>query len=48
MTKNTNGLELPSGCERFLAGESDDVGKIDEMVDARNNAALLKTNVTLT
>ncbi len=48
MTKNTNSQELPSGCERFLAGETDDVGKIDEMVDTRNDAALKNANVTLT
>ena len=48
MTKNSNSQELPSGCERYLAGESDDISKIDEMVDARNNAALKYTKVTLT
>ena len=48
MTKNTNSQELPSGCERFLAGETADVGKIDEMVDTRNDAALKNANVTLT
>ena len=48
MTKNSNSQELPSGCERFLAGETDDVSKIDEMVDTRNDAALKNANVTLT
>ncbi len=48
MTKNTNKQELPSGCERFLAGESGDVGKIDEMVAARNDDAQSRAHVTLT
>ncbi len=48
MTKNENGTELSSGCERFLAGETNDIGKIDEMVDARNEEALSRAHVTLT
>ena len=48
LTKNSNKEELPSGCERYLAGESDDAGNIDDMVDARNEAALRATKVTVT
>ena len=36
MTHCSNQDELSSGCERYLAGESDDNGEIDKLVDMRN------------
>ena len=48
MTHCSNQEELSSGCERYLAGESDDNGEIDKLVDMRNEAAYVDTNVTVT
>ena len=52
MTNCTNRQELPSGCERYLAGVNAE-GKpvaneaVDELVRARNDDAYEKTNVTV-
>ena len=48
MTKCSNGEELSSGCERYLAGESADNGEIDKLVDKRNEDAYVDTNVSVT
>ena len=48
MTNNSNKQELPSGCERFLAGESTTDQRIDKMVRERNLAALDYANVEVT
>ena len=53
LTHNSNGLELSSGCSRYLAGGADDeeyVSKdedIDAMVLERNAKALAATNVNV-
>lgn len=53
MTNCTNRQELPSGCERYLAGV-DEKGNpvandaVDELVRARNDDAYDKTNVNVT
>ena len=48
MTHCSNQEELSSGCERYLAGESVDNGEIDKLVDKRNEAAYVNTNVRVT
>ena len=48
MTHCSNKEELSSGCERYLAGESTDNGEIDKLVDMRNEAAYVDTNVNVT
>ena len=48
MTHCSNKEELSSGCERYLAGESADNGEIDKLVDMRNEAAYVDTNVNVT
>ena len=48
MTHCSNQEELSSGCERYLAGESADNGEIDKLVDMRNEAAYVDTNVNVT
>ena len=47
MTHCSNQEELSSGCERYLAGESADNGEIDKLVDMRNEAAYVNTNVNV-
>lgn len=39
MTHCTNNQELPSGCERYLAGESNDNEDIDKLIGTRNDNA---------
>ena len=49
MTYCTNNEELPSGCERYLAGEdANAVEEIDSMVAERNTDAFLTTKVQAT
>ena len=52
MTENSNYMELPSTCRRYLAGDlegfEDDVSTIDSWISDRNEAALEHANVTLT
>ena len=48
MTNNTNRDELPSACERYLAGESTDTDEIDEMVAERNAECKYFTGITVT
>lgn len=45
MTHCTNNQELPSGCERYLAGDSADNEDIDDLVDQRNNDAKMLTYI---
>ena len=45
MTNCTNKQELPSGCERYLAGESSDEEQIDDKVRTRNTNAYKLTKV---
>ena len=47
MTKCTNNKELPSGCERYLAGESKDDEQVDEKVRTRNSNAYKLTKVSV-
>ena len=48
MTHNTNENQLPSACERYLAGEDDSVSEgIDNKVRDRNNLATYYTGVTV-
>ncbi len=47
MTNCTNNKELPSGCERYLAGESDDDEQVDEKVRKRNSDAYKYTKVSV-
>ncbi len=48
MSKNSSGESLPSGCERFLAGEDPDASEnIDQDVWDRNSDAEYYTNVKL-
>ena len=53
LTRNSNSLELPSGCSRYLAGGADDSQytpfdqDIDAMILERNTAALDATNVAV-
>ena len=47
MTKCTNNKELPSGCERYLAGESNDDEQVDEKVRTRNSNAYSRTKVNV-
>ena len=46
MTNCTNNQELPSGCERYLAGESADHEDIDELIQERNDDAKSLTCIT--
>jgi len=48
MTHNSNKQELSSGCEKYLAGESDDVGSIYSNVKDRNRDAEDYANVKVT
>ena len=48
MTNCTNKKELPSGCERYLAGTSNDDEQVDEKVRARNTNAYKNTKVSVT
>ncbi len=49
MTHNSSGQSLPSGCERYMAGEDlSAVSSIDTMVTDRNTNAYIETKVTLT
>ncbi len=45
MSENTNGKQNPSGCSRYLAGESGDKGEIDSLVFNRNSDAAYYTKV---
>ncbi len=45
MTKCSNNEELPSGCERYLAGEDHQGEDIDDYVAERNDDALNNTNI---
>lgn len=47
MTNCTNKQELPSGCERYLAGESNDEEQIDDKVRTRNSNAYKLTKVSV-
>ena len=48
MTNHTNGLQNPSGCERYLAGEDiNAIEDIDDMIADRNAEAEILTNVAL-
>ncbi len=47
MTNSSNKQELPSGCERYLAGESNDCEAIDELVKTRNQNAYKYTKVNV-
>ena len=50
MTKLSGNSDLSSGCERYLAGETDSVcdKKIDSLIAARNRDAYEKTKVNVT
>ncbi len=49
MTHNSSGQSLPSGCERYMAGEDlSAVSSIDTMVTDRNTNAYIDTKVSLT
>ncbi|MBQ8380782.1 MAG: hypothetical protein IJY18_02710 [Clostridia bacterium] len=48
MTLCSNNQELSSGCERYLAGESEDSEAIDTLVAQRNEDAYLNTKVNVT
>ena len=47
MTKNSNGSELSSGCERYYAGEGNKNETIDGLIDTRNAASLAKAKVNV-
>lgn len=47
MSHHSSGQQLPSGCERYLAGESDHEETLDEMIAERNAEAYAKTDVNL-
>ncbi len=44
-TENDNGLELSSGCHRYLAGDSTDTQDIDTNIDKRNARAERDTKI---
>lgn len=47
LTNATYGMQLTSGCQRYLAGEdSKQVDKIDTLIAERNDAAKRATNIT--
>ena len=48
MTNCSNNQELSSGCERYLAGTSEDNCDIDSLVEERNTYAYYYTNVNVT
>lgn len=49
MTHNSSGQSLPSGCERYMAGEDlTAVTYLDTMVDQRNADAYINTKVSVT
>ena len=48
MTHCSNNEELPSGCERFLAGEKSESQFVDSLVQKRNENCYQATNVTVT
>ena len=47
MTNSSNNQELPSGCERYLAGESNDQEAVDTLVRTRNENAYKYTKVSV-
>ena len=47
MTNSSNKQELPSGCERYLAGESNDQEAVDTLVRTRNDNAYKYTKVSV-
>ena len=47
MTHCSNGEELPSGCERYLAGEDHQARDIDDLIAQRNDDAYELTRVTV-
>ncbi|MBR7116393.1 MAG: hypothetical protein IKC87_01630 [Clostridia bacterium] len=48
MTDNTNNDELSSGCRRFLSGESDSTGFVEQNAKDRNDDAYEYANVNVT
>ena len=47
MTNSSNGQELPSGCERYLAGTTSDTQAVDTLVKERNKNAYQYTKVNV-